>query len=152
MSSNGTTHAIETDAQRELAELRKQRAALATARAKREAERGAADELEAERRALADEQAIESAEVEHSGKKLAYVHTDMGVIILKRSNALLFKRFQDQGKFKSKDVEILVRPCLVYPSADAFDRIVDELPAVLIECGNAVARLAGQRTEDLQGK
>lgn len=107
--------------------------------------------LEAEREA-ADQEALLNAESEHGSSRIATVSTDLGVIILKRANALRFKKFQDLESTKTLDVERLVRPCIVYPDKSRFDVICEELPATLMQCGNAVAILAGARAQENAGK
>lgn len=137
-----------------LTEIRAARAALAAEKSKRDADRSVADQLAAEELALKDEQAIACAESEQGpvGKKIATIATDMGVIILKRSHPLLFKKFQDTGSLRHADLDKLVRPCVVYPDASKFDGIIDELPATMLRCANAVSMLAGVRVEEVSGK
>lgn len=134
--------------------VRARRAELEQAAAGRAAERSLAEQLEREERELKDREALDAAEAEHGalGRRIAAVHTDLGVVIVKRSNAVLFKRFQDKGSVKSEDLDKLVRPCLVYPDGGAFDRILDELPATLLRVANAVSELAGARAEEVAGK
>lgn len=137
-----------------LAKAKADRAAIANAKADREAARALADEVAAEELAARNEAAISQAECDHGqvGKLITVVDTDLGVIILRRANSLLFKRFQDSGKTTTADCDKLVRPCLVYPDAAMFDRIIDELPATMIRLANAVSVLAGVRTEEATGK
>jgi hypothetical protein len=145
---------MSTELEQKLSELRAKRAALAEERAKQEAERALVEQIEAEERALRDDEAIAAAEAEHGpvGKRIAVVHTDLGVIIVKRPNPLIFRRFQDKGTTKTEDFDQLVRPCLVYPSKTEFDRILEELPATLIRAANAVCALAGVRHDEISGK
>jgi hypothetical protein len=143
-----------SDLAERLAKVRAERAALAAAKAKADADRALEVELEAEELALKDDQAIAHAEAEHGpvGKKIATVHTDLGVIIVKRPNMTLFRRFQDTGSMKHADLDKLVRPCRVYPDEAAFDRILDELPATVARVASAVCELAGVRQQDTGGK
>lgn len=138
----------------ELKALRAERAAIAAARRAREAERSTGEQIVAERLALADDQAIDKAEAEHGpiGKRIALVRTDLGTVILKRAHPHIFKRYSDKGSIKSTDLEALVRPSLVYPEVGKFDAILEDLPATLMRCADAIAVLAGVRTEELQGK
>jgi hypothetical protein len=142
------------DTAAQLAEVRAKRAALAEARRVREAQRAIDEALADEKQSLADDQAIEAAEAEHGpvGKKLAVVKTDMGAIILKRPHPAAFKRFQDKGSLKTVDLDRLVRGCLVHPLPDVFDLVMDELPATLLRCADAVSYLAGVRAEDVSAK
>jgi hypothetical protein len=135
-------------------ELRAKRAALAEARRQREIARAPAEQLALEEQGLADDQAIEAAEIEHGpvGKQIMVINTDLGAIIVKRSHPNMFKRFQDKGSTRTEDLDKLVRHCLVYPQPAEFDRILKELPASLLRCADAVSFLAGVRMEDVTGK
>lgn len=86
------------------------------------------------------------------GLHFAVVQTDFGSIVLKRANPLRFKRFQDTGKTTVLELDKLVRPCLFYPDAKAFDSICEEQPYVLTRCADAVSFLAGVRRADLDPK
>lgn len=137
-------------------------ARLEAAKKKREAARQRREELEskgelerrvaAEEQAATDEEALFNAESEHGRNKVATVDTPMGMIILKRPNPLHFKRFQDKESAKTKDLDQLVRPCLVHPTPAKFDAILEELPATLTRCADRVATLAGVRVRELTGK
>lgn len=145
--------ASELEARR--AKAREERALLAKARAERDTQSMLVAEVEAEERALRDEQALAVAEEEYGavGSRIAVVQTDLGMVIVKRPNALHWRRFQDKGdKIKSQDFEQLVRPCLVHPDVSAFERILEELPATLIHFADAVATLAGARSKEVAGK
>lgn len=137
-----------------LAQIKSERAALAAAKAKRDSEALVQEQLEHETLALADERAIAAAEEKHGplGKKLAAVHTDLGVVIVKRPNHLLFRRFQDSGEATYEEFDKLVRPCVVHPELGRFDAILEELPATMARLGNAVAILAGVKLKEAQGK
>lgn len=150
-------------ADKELAELRAKRAALLAAKAARDVEEGARAKLEQERRALRDEQALDEAEQKFGpaleygtgaadGRKIARVPTDLGAVIVKRPNHVLFKRFQDSGEANSAEFDKLVRPCLVHPDPATFDRFLEEQPAILVRVAGAVATLAGVRMKELAGK
>ncbi len=140
--------------------LLEQRLAAATARTREvqavratsEAKRELADRVEAAEREAADEEAIAKAEEEHGAKKIDHVNTDLGCVIVKRPNAVLFKRFQDKGQTKSQELEKLVRPCVIHPDHAMLDRIFDEYPATLAAVANCVCILAGVRTEEMEGK
>lgn len=112
-----------------------------------------ADVLVAERR-VRDEKAIAQAVADHGpiGVKLRVVETEIGVVILKRPHAAIFRRFVDEGSTKSKDLDKLVRPSVVYPDAATLDGLLEEQPAVLLELANAVSELAGARAREVAGK
>jgi type II secretory pathway component PulM len=146
--------AMTEDATKKLEAVRAQRAELESKRNERAAARSVAEQLELEERKLRDLQAITKAEDEHGtlGLKIAAVETPLGVVIVKRPNHVLFKRFQDSGATSTDDVDRIVRPHVVHPSLSEFDRILEELPATLMRCGDAVVRLAGFRAEEVQKK
>jgi hypothetical protein len=150
--AGGGESAATESAEAALAELRQKRAAIAERRAKREDDLTL--QLAEETQALADEEAIEQCELEHGplGKKIAFVKTPLGVIVLKQSNALKFKRYQDKGSAEYADLDLLVRPCVVYPTLARFDEIMRELPFTMTRCANQVSVLAGVRVEELKGK
>lgn len=137
-----------------LAELRAKRKHLDDAAEQRGAERRLLDEIESEERAIRDREALAKAEVEHGpvGRKLAVVRSAVGDVIVKRSNPLHFRRFQDSGKTTTDELERLVRPCLVYPDAPTFDRWLDEQPALMLRCADAICVLAGVRAKEVEGK
>jgi hypothetical protein len=114
----------------------------------------AAAQLAEEKLNLANEQAVEAAEIEHGpvGTKIALVHTSLGVVIVKRPHVATFRKFQDRGKTESKYLLEYVRPCLVYPTLPEYERICDEEPATLARCASALHTLAGVRLEEISGK
>jgi hypothetical protein len=143
-----------SELEQRLVDIRARRAELDKLQAVRSEERDLAELVEREERELKDREAIAAAEAEHGPlrKRIAAVHTDLGVVILKRSNPLMFRRFQDAGTLKSEHLDKLVRPCVVHPDLPTFDRILEELPATLLRCANAVSELAGVRAEEVTGK
>lgn len=120
----------------------------------RASESAAALELKAAELALADAEARDAMEAEHGplGQKIADYETPMGVIIVKRPDSLIFKRFVDGGKSGQDAALQLVRPCVVHPSKQTFDVITDELPGVVGPLANLVATLAGVRVRETEGK
>lgn len=149
MSADGTTTDDPTLAK--LAEIRARRAALAEARDKR-AQPTPAEQLAIEQRELATDEALEAAEIEHGRDSVECVRTDAGNVIVKRPHLATFRRFQDAGKSDAKTLDLLVRPCLVYPDKATFDQLCERLPFMLNLCADAVARLAGVRMEQQQAK
>jgi hypothetical protein len=144
----------ETDARlSRLAELRAERAALDAARLAREHERAIDEQIAAESIALDDARAIEKAEEAHGpvGKLIGVVHTPQGCVIVKRSNAMKFRRFQE-SEITAADVEKLVRPCVVYPDLPRFDALTDDLPALWHMCANEISVLAGIKRKEITGK
>lgn len=138
-------------------ELRVIRAKRAELAAKREAAEAAAElerELDAERRALRDEQALCDAIEKHGAldKGVAVVESSLGLVVVRRSSAMKFRRFQDKETCTTEDIMGLVRPCVVHPPLTELDDMLDEQPALLARIGNAVARLAGVRLSEVAKK
>jgi len=134
-----------------------ERAALAAELARLEAEREARAKSSAVadlRRKVADEKAIAAAEAAHGlvGKVIEVVPTDGGVVIVKRANPLIYRRFMDTGKFTSEACDALVRTCLVHPSVGAYEALIEDYPSTPVSAANAIARLAGVRAAELSGK
>lgn len=150
--SDGTS-ATET-VQARLEAVRAKREEIAKARRALEASRSAEQELLDETRALADEQAIHAAEIEHGpiGRRFMAVKTDAGTILVKRPHMNTFRKYQDNGESDSASLEKLVRPCVIYPDLARYEEILAEVPAALMKCANAVTYLAGVRKEDLTAK
>jgi hypothetical protein len=110
--------------------------------------------VEAAERAAANARAIREAVEKHGpiGRKIAVVETPDGAIVLKKANHIHFKRFQDAGELTTETCDTLVRPCVVYPSSERFDALLEEYPAVLVRCADAVTALAGARSKEVSGK
>jgi hypothetical protein len=151
------------DLEKQLAEIRAKRAELEAKKAAREESEDISTQIARESRELRDAQALEDAEQKYGraveyglgpadGRKLAVVHTDLGDVIVKRANHVLFKRFQDSGEATAQEFDKLVRPCLVHPDSTTFDRFLEEQPAILARVAGAVALLAGVRMKELSGK
>lgn len=137
------------------AELAKLKAALAAVQADstaRDADTALDEELADAARALADAKAIAEAERALGKKCLATYDTPRGVVIVKRPNHLLFRKFMDAGEMTVAVCEELIRPCLVHPSRDVFDSYSEEYPAIIIPVANRIAQLAGSRSKDQLGK
>jgi hypothetical protein len=127
-------------------------ATIAARRDEGEELRALRDEVEKAERDARNAAALEKAELEHGAKKIAAVYTDSGVVIVKRPNHLLFRRFQDAGEHSTMALEKLVRPCLVHPDGGAFETILEELPGTLLRTANAVTDLALGRTQEVSKK
>jgi hypothetical protein len=148
------TSPADVAAQKRLDEIATRRAELAAARERRAEERAKQEAIGEAERALADDEALERAEIEIGpvGRMIAVVETPLGKIIVKRPHAAVFKRFQDRESKKTKDVEDFVVPCRVHPDRATFDKILEQLPGTLTRCANAAARLAGARVEEVSEK
>jgi len=101
-----------------------------------------------------DAPAIARAETELGprGKKFDVIETDLGAIIVKRPNPLLFRQYQDKGKNDTEALEKLVRPTVYHPTKAQFDMICEELPYTLTRCADRVSVLAGVRVADFRPK
>lgn len=117
-----------------------------------EASRQLVLDVEAAERDAADAEAVLRATEEHGADKIAKVYTALGVVIVKRPNPVLYKRFRDKESTKTADLEQLVRPCIVYPDASRWDLICEEQPATLDRVADHVVSLAGFRGKELSGK
>lgn len=155
-----TANATPINPEADKREALKERLAIARLRSEEtQAKREALEDKDAfERKVLkaeqevTDQEALLEAESEHGIGKVGVVETDMGIVILKRCNALRYKKFQDLADAKTLDVEKLIRPCVIYPDKNRFDAICEELPATVLRCGNCIAELAGIKSKDIAGK
>ncbi len=111
-------------------------------------------EVTAAELAAANAKAVREAVEKHGplGVKIALVDTALGVVIVKRPNHLHFKRFQDAGEITSAKLHELVQVCVVHPNLERFDALLEELPAVLTRCADAVVSLAGAKGKEVAGK
>jgi hypothetical protein len=153
-TANGEAVEASGGADSQLEQVRAKRRAIERARADKTAREAAASALEEETRALEDEQAILDAETEHGAdrKKIYVCRTAAGLVIVKRPHPLLFRKYMDGDEKGSQENEQLIRSCLVYPSVEKFDRMLDDQPALLIELANKVVWLAGFRAKEVSAK
>lgn len=131
--------------------------------AARERAKAAKDAIElAQRRREAEQAEIEARSDEiiaefvakHGplGGKIAAVRCDLGVVIVQRAAAPLFKRYLDTENPKTQDAESLVRPNVIHPTRDEFDSWCKDQPLLLGRVGVALADLAGAKRSEQQGK
>ncbi len=125
----------------------------------REAEEAIKEKTEEEQVKEAEQKAEDAeavADLRQQGKRLnvdfAAVETPSGCVIVGRPNAVVYRAFQDAGKFDSEAQERLVWPCVLYPEKAQVGAIFDEFPATVTRCAAAVTYLAGMRNDELQGK
>lgn len=150
MESVETEKATESARERKLRELRNARAAVMEAIE----EKAGDQEIEREERALADAQKLVELVDEHGplDRAIAAVETDFGLVVVKRVSAMRFKKFMDQKEYKSENVEVFVRPQVLWPSKAEFDEWCEEQPAILIRASDAIAKLAGIRKGEVEKK
>lgn len=133
------------DLQARLAAAEARRAELAERRDKVDAERALKERVAAAEREATELEALEQLEQEHGelGHKLLRVDTPEGMIVLKKAAFVVVKRYMDKGKATTEAYDKLVRPSVVYPDRAEFQRLVEEYPATLNLCADAVCWLAG---------
>lgn len=139
-------------------------ARLAAAEAARDAARARREAVEAEREALrsvevaerdaADEVALADAIEAHGlvGVAIATVATAAGLVIVKRPRAADYRRLLERGSQKVEDMERIVRPCVIHPRIEAFDRITEDYPALLPVVALQVVELAEAARRERDGK
>lgn len=149
-STTDEAAALQAELEAELAKLQ----AIEARRAERERSEKVRRELAETKRAVAEAEVIEQLEAKHGPlrKRLMRVDTDEGMIVVRKPDPLLYRRFVDQGKTSTEALSKLVRPHVVHPDKAAFDRIIEEVPAALVRCADAVCFLAGVRKEEAEGK
>lgn len=140
-----------------LADLAAKRDALQRARDER-AKFTPEEQLAIAERALAADEKLDALEQEHGrvGKAIAIVRIDDDAdgraVIVKRPNMTQFRKFQDSSTNTSKDIDLLVRPCVLWPSLPEYDQLVNELPFLTKRVADAVTTLAGVRKSDVSEK
>jgi hypothetical protein len=139
----------------EEARIRELKAKIAAQRAARDTKMSApraaslATQLEQQ---LKDEAALAAAQDEHGEDNVRAVTSTSGLVIVKRDHHLKFKQFMDRGKFGTKELEEQIARCLVYPSADEFDKYAEREPFLLQSASGAIAVLAGAKSDEFTGK
>lgn len=128
------------EAQRKLDDLRAQRVIA-------ELPQPAEELAELELR-IVGETELQKAIKEHGklGQRVHAIRTPLGDIIVKRPTRAAYREYQSsEDRFEGQDV--LVHACLVYPDHAAYERIVDQYPAVQGILAGAIALLAGHAME-----
>lgn len=133
----------------QLRELRARRAQLEEARRLKQDQHELERQLEAEAQAIRDEERLAELVEEHGavGVELEPVHTDFGMVIVRRCGALRYRRFQDEEKNDVASMTAFVLPCVLHPSRDTVEKWLDRQPAILIRIGQAIGRMAGIRAD-----
>jgi hypothetical protein len=154
-TNNGATAPTDPEAA-ELRALMAKRARLAEEREARHS-LSTAEQLVVAKRALEADEALAKAEEQYGKRAVGIVRVDDErdgrAIIVKRPNMTMFKRWIDAPKEdKGKEVEKLVRPSRLYPDAEAFDALVEELPFLMTRCADMCITLAGVRKNDVEEK
>lgn len=133
------------------------RAKLAAAKAPRE-QKQAALERESEiarlTQEIADEPAIAEMVDKHGavGDGVAILRTPEGAIVVTRPKQAVWRRFSDTKVTDGVAVYKLVRGCVVHPSLERLEAIIEKRPGALEQLGGLIAELAVARDADLAGK
>jgi hypothetical protein len=115
-------------------------------------------ELAALQRERADAETMEKLEAKYGkrGEKIASMSTPEGMIVIRRPELPIYKKFIDSMKPETgasvADQDHFVRSTLIHPSMDEFCRIRDALPGVLGVLTDLGLRLGGVKKVELQGK
>jgi hypothetical protein len=113
------------------------------------------EQIATEERKLATAQKLDELETAHGykpGVDMDVVESRVGDVIIKRPTMAVYRRFQDSGTNETKDLDNLVRPCVLHPSRAEFDQMVEALPLLLAHCADLAVMLAGYRAKKNQGK
>jgi hypothetical protein len=148
------TNGVGDELEVRLAAARAKRDELEAKRAERDATRAKLAEVEKAEREAKEAEVLDRLECEHGpvNEKIRPVYTPGGLIVVKRAQSILVRRYMDHGKADSESWDKLVRPCVLYPEKAEFNRIVEDYPASLQKCADAVCWLAGWGRKDLEGK
>lgn len=119
--------------------LKASRDALAVIEAK-------ADEAEELRELAVNEVTIKLAETHGlPGKDFAVLDTTAGPIALKPGLTVYWKKYlakvPDKGQPTHEDAYAYVAPCVIHPSRDDFDKILETRPAIVQQCANVLTDL-----------
>jgi hypothetical protein len=149
MSSTDTKQQV---IQAQLDEIRSVRAKLAEEAKLREASAKLEAELETEKQALHDDQEIAKLSAQNPHMKIRVVVTPLGSVLVCRPKRGEYQRFVDTADTAYSAVERFIRPCVLYPAADALDRMFDSMPALLNPVQQAVFELAGLEISNKSSK
>lgn len=132
---------------------------LERARADRAEARAGDAEIEALERDVRDAEALEKIESEHGALDvdIRAVHTIAGLVVVRRVEPIVMRKFQDSKKDDSgqptiQALEQLSRSALVYPDRVAFGRMCDEYSKVITDTANAACWLHGWGREAQEKK
>lgn len=98
----------------------------------------------------------ELQELETKYKRIARIADRDGAweVVMRKPTHAEYKRFRAQlhnEQQKPDAAENLARVCVVHPSREQFDALLEDYPAIGDACGNALGELAGF-TADQSGK
>ena len=88
--------------------------------------------------------------------KLGRCETVDGTLIFRRPSRAEFKTAAKVGlmdpKTSPEAFELLARATIVFPGREALDKLLDEHPALALQCGEELLKLSGLTGEDLGKK
>lgn len=138
--------------QEQLIEIRAQRDKQTADRTKRDEEKKLVAELEREKQALTDDEALSDLEAKYAASRIRAVPTDIGLVVVQRPRAPEYQRFVDKADATYAAANSFVAPCVLYPTAQRFAAMLDEMPGLLPNLLNTVVELAGVQLKDRAGK
>lgn len=137
-----------------LREKRKVREALESKAQEAKRIRELKEQIAAEERAIQDAEIVERLEADLGPENQTWrrVTTEFGMVAVKFVR-IAYKGWRDKGaKMDTVALDNLVKLCLVHPTKDEFNAMLDVQPFILDRAANAVAWLAGVREEVVAGK
>jgi DNA gyrase/topoisomerase IV subunit A len=140
------------DKRAELAKLKALTSQVEASRAAQDEEKALDAEIAQAARQLADTKALAEAERTLGKKCIGTYPTERGLVIVKRPNHLIYRRFADAGNMDTATCEELIRPCLVHPSREMFEAYAEELPGIIVPITQLLNTLAGFGRAGTAGK
>lgn len=103
---------------------------------------------------LSDEEFAELAAKHGGASSLGKVSSVLGCVVLRKPAKGEYARFKSQVRAGNGDagIEHLVRLCVVHPSKELFDQMVEDRPGILDLCSSTISALSGQLTADVAKK
>lgn len=133
----------------EESELTRLRRELAEREAQNEAIRKSASEA-VETAALTE--LLKAQDREGIDNVRAVIAGTLGFVVVKKPHPATFRKFADIEKPTMEEFDALVRPCIVAPGVDEYDRLCRELPSFTLSCAIHVQQLSGTQVTKLVGK
>lgn len=96
---------------------------------------------------------LEKLKAEHG--EVAEVSTPCGTLVFRKPKRAEYKRHLAKvfdEKQRPDAVEWLARVCVVHPTREAFDAMLEDKPGIPILCADALAKLAGAAQGEDEGK
>ncbi len=137
-----------------LADIKRQRDEMQQRKAVRDESQRLQREIEQESIKLKNDQVLECLESEHGalGEKIAAVFGPRGVVVVRKPNTILFRKWVDEGKTTTAASIAFVRTCVLSPDQATFDEWLEERPGMLASLLHSCLMLAGFNAEEVAGK